>query len=172
MLVLHVADEVLDAFFGELDLVLLLVNDKEEFRIGLVHLALVVREVIALGLEELLAHAILAEELDEGLALGQCTVRAVQGQTTFLHLFLGRAVHQLRFASAKNPWAAFCCTWTKLTTLGLSWSNSCSSPLGVGPLMMSGVRASSMRTESTSSTMAKLLALHELLRRMAMLSRR
>ena len=103
VLVLHVADEVLDALLGELDLVLLLVDDKEELRIGLVHLPLVVREVVALGLEELLAHAVLAEELDEGLALGQRTVRAVQSQTTFLHLFLGRAVHQLLLGFGQEP---------------------------------------------------------------------
>ena len=58
------------------------------------------------------------------------------------------------FASVRKPCTTFCCTFTKLTTFGFSSSNSCTSPFGVGPEMMSGVRASSMSTESTSSTMA------------------
>ena len=103
VLVLHVADEVLDAFFGELDLVLLLVDHEEELRVGLVHLALVVREVVPLGLEELLAHAVLAQKLDERFALGQGAERSVQRQPAGLDIFLRGAVHQQLLGVGQEP---------------------------------------------------------------------
>ena len=105
--------------FRELDLVLLLVDDKEELRIGLVHFALVVREVEALGLEELLAHPVLAEELDEGLAFGKRTVGAIQGQTTFLYLFLRRAFHQFLFGLGQKPLGGFLLNLNQTHNLGL-----------------------------------------------------
>ena len=39
-------------------------------------------------------------------------------------------------------------------TLGFNWSNSCLSPSGTGPEIIRGVLASSINTESTSSTIA------------------
>ena len=45
------------------------------------------------------------------------------------------------------------CAFTTTSTFGRNCSNNCSSPRGIGPEMISGVRASSINTESTSSTM-------------------
>ncbi len=103
VLVLHVADEVLDAFFGELDLVLFLVNHEKQFRVGLGHLALVVREVISLCFQELLTYAVLAQELDERLALGQGAVRAIQGQPTGLNVLFRGSVHQHFLGVGQEP---------------------------------------------------------------------
>ncbi len=57
-------------------------------------------------------------------------------------------------ASARNFVARFFWTLTRRSTSGWYSSNIWSSPFGMGPEMISGVRASSMSTESTSSTMA------------------
>ena len=103
VLVRHVAHEVFDALLRQLDLVLLLVDHKEEFLVRLVHLALVVGEVVAFRLEQLLAHAVLAQKFDEGLALGQSSERAVQGQTTFFHVLLGRPVHEVLLGVRQKP---------------------------------------------------------------------
>ena len=58
-------------------------------------------------------------------------------------------------ASARYPVAILRWSSMSLRTRGSSCWYSCSSaPAGTGPEMMSGVRASSMSTESTSSIMA------------------
>ena len=103
VLVLHVSDEVLDAFLSELDLVLLFVDHEEELRVGLVHLPLVVRQVIPLCLEELLTHAVLAQKLDEGLALGQGSERPVQRQSTSFNVVLRGPVHQQLLGVGQEP---------------------------------------------------------------------
>ena len=48
------------------------------------------------------------------------------------------------------------CAFTNFSTLGFNAKNSWLSPFGVGPEMINGVLASSIKTESTSSTIAKL----------------
>ena len=74
VVVLHVGRQGRDALLGQFDLVLLLVDDEEELLIGLRHGALVVLQVVRLSLEHLLANALLTQELDERLRLGQAAV--------------------------------------------------------------------------------------------------
>ena len=56
-------------------------------------------------------------------------------------------------ASINNLEQRSFCAFTTTSTFGRNCSNNCSSPRGIGPEMISGVRASSINTESTSSTM-------------------
>ena len=56
--------------------------------------------------------------------------------------------------SAKTPVNNFLCFETKSAILGFNSSNSCLSPFGVGPDIIRGVLASSIKTESTSSIIA------------------
>jgi preprotein translocase subunit SecA len=56
--------------------------------------------------------------------------------------------------SAKTPVKYCRCTATMLSTFGFNSVNSCLSPCGTGPEIINGVRASSTKTESTSSTIA------------------
>ena len=57
-------------------------------------------------------------------------------------------------ASAKTVLTNFFWASTSELILCFNSPNSCLSPVGVGPEMINGVRASSISTESTSSTMA------------------
>ena len=80
VVVLHVGRQGRNALLGQFDLVLLLVDDEEELLIGFRHGALVVLQIVCLGLEHLLPDALLAQELDERLRLGQAAVGAEQGE--------------------------------------------------------------------------------------------
>ncbi len=57
-------------------------------------------------------------------------------------------------ASTKTLVNRLLCFETRLSTFDFKISNSCRSPSGVGPEIIKGVRASSTKTESTSSTIA------------------
>ena len=58
------------------------------------------------------------------------------------------------FALERVPNKNFLCVETIFSTLGFKLLNSCLSPLGIGPEIIKGVLASSIKTESTSSTIA------------------
>ena len=61
----------------------------------------------------------------------------------------------INFLASVKYWVAnLRCASTKRSTNGRSCSNNWSSPFGTGPEIINGVRASSINTESTSSTMA------------------
>ncbi len=88
-----------------------------------------------------------------------------------LHLEEQQAGRRRRFARRRSAFLASRrpagCTAgsalrTSCSTSGLKRSNWCVETVA-GPLMMSGVRASSIRIESTSSTMAKIMAALDLL---------
>ncbi len=68
------------------------------------------------------------------------------------HSFSGSAIS---FSACCMAFAAHCCcARTTRSTSGFISSNRSSSRPSTGPEMMSGVRASSISTESTSSTIA------------------
>ena len=59
------------------------------------------------------------------------------------------------FASANAKLNTCFCAFTNFSILGFNAKNCWSSPLGTGPEIINGVLASSTKTESTSSTIAK-----------------
>ena len=77
------AGNQVEAFFGQLNLVVLLVNREKQRLVGLGHLARVVLEVVVLHLLKHGAHAGFAQKLDERLALGQSAEGAEQHQAAF-----------------------------------------------------------------------------------------
>ena len=71
-------------------------------------------------------------------------------------LFFESSLASSSLASLKILATSSRCIFTKCSTRGLYSSNIWSSPFGTGPEIIKGVRASSINTESTSSTIAKL----------------
>ena len=69
-----------DALFGQLNLVVFLVDGEVQGHVGLRHLARIVAEVVRLGGQQHGPHPRLAQKLDEGLALGQAAVGAEEQQ--------------------------------------------------------------------------------------------
>ena len=59
------------------------------------------------------------------------------------------------FATINKSLINLRCAATKRSTLGFNSTNSCLSPFAVGPEIINGVLASSIKTESTSSTIVK-----------------
>ena len=88
VVVLHIRREVLDSFFSQFHLILLLVDDKIQLFICLRHLALIVLQVEPLGFQKLLFHALSAQEFNQCLGFGQGAKSAKQSQSTFSYCIL------------------------------------------------------------------------------------
>ena len=92
VVVLHIRREVLDSFFSQFHLILLLVDDKIQLFICLRHLALIVLQVEPLGFQKLLFHALSAQEFNQCLGFGQGAKSAKQSQSTFGYFILACAL--------------------------------------------------------------------------------
>ena len=82
--VLRMSGELVDAFVGEFDAAVFLVDDEVERVSDDRHFALVVLKVIALCFEKHVLHTFLAEEADEGAVLGQTFICAEEKEGAFL----------------------------------------------------------------------------------------
>ena len=88
--VVHITADQVNPFLGELDAMLLLVDGEVQLGIHLRHVLALVLQVEVLRLLQVRAHAVLAEELDQGTVLRQCAVGTQQGHAAFLQLVLAR----------------------------------------------------------------------------------
>ena len=146
------ADQVY-AFVGQVYAVQFFINHEIQ-RVGdLVHAFVVLFHVDLLGLEHTGFDALLAEELNQCLVLRQALVAAVEGKETLFLFFLVVRCYQA-LGVGKVLRGQFLLRFHQTFHLRASCSKSWSSPLGTGPEIISGVRASSINTESTSSTIA------------------
>ena len=117
-------------------------------------------------------HAVLAQKLDERLALGQGAVRPVQRQPTGLNLPSRRHPPTI-LGVGQEPLGGLLLHLDDADHLGLELVEFMLVALGGRPADDERVRASSINTESTSSTMAKwCLRCTSCSGRVAMLSRK